>query len=91
MRAHFESLSIDPISGSGTIGRMMNTVVDRYMFKFVQIYALQAADVLAVLLRVGPPLVMRIDAANRAKQMSRGFGVEPILAKKLLTFRDSET
>jgi hypothetical protein len=45
----------------------MNPVIGRNLCDIEGVDALQAANVVAVLLRVGTPLMMRMDAAHRAK------------------------
>ena len=69
---------------------MVHAVVNRYFFDFKGIDPLQTADVEAVLVRVGPPLMMRVDATCRAEEMLRCIRVELIEAKRIIATRDPE-
>ena len=59
-------------------GRMVHTVIGRNRTKIERIYAFQAANVVAVLVGVGPALMMAVDATVRAEVVLRGLRVELI-------------
>jgi hypothetical protein len=65
------------------------TVVNRHLLYFEGVDALQTPDIETVLPGIGPPLVMRVDAACRAEEVLRGVRVELIGAKAVRTFGDS--
>lgn len=59
---------------------MINTIIGRHITDQEGIDALKATDVVTILLQIGSPLMMRINAADRAEIMLRGKGIELIKA-----------
>jgi hypothetical protein len=55
---------------------MVNTIIRWHIIEIKWINPFQASDVVAVLLRVGSALVMRVYATIRAKVMLRGLCIE---------------
>lgn len=69
---------------------MVHAVVSRDVAEVERIDALQATDVVSVLLRVGAPLVVRIDAAHGTEIVLRRHGVELVELQYLLALHDAD-
>lgn len=72
----------------GGIGRMVDSIVDLDIVDFERVNALQATNIEPIFLRIRSALMMRVDSADRAKEMTCYFGVELILAQKLRALYD---
>ena len=58
------------------VRRMVDAIVDRYLGQEIGVDSLKAANVVAVLLREGSPLVMGVDAAVGAEVVLGHPGIE---------------
>lgn len=67
---------------------MINPVENRNRGKIERAYIPEAGDIDAILPRVRPSLMMRIDTASGAKKVFGGFRVELINGQQILPFDD---
>ena len=74
-----------------SIGGMGDSVVDLDIGDFERVDSFQATDIETIFLRVGSPLMMCVDPADCAEEMSRNVRIEPILAQILMACDDSQT
>lgn len=70
---------------------MADAVINRHLGDIEWVDAIEAPNVEAVLLGVGPSLVMGVDTARRAKEMLRGVRVELIATKVVQTRGNSQS
>jgi hypothetical protein len=73
------------------IGWVIHTVVGWDWTEFERIDALQATYVVAVLGRIRPPLMVRVDPALGAVEMFRGPRVELIHPQRVLPLKNADT
>lgn len=69
---------------------MIHPVIDGDFRKIKRAYTDQACSVDAELIRIRPPLVMRVNTAFRAKVVLGGVRVELVKPECLLTRNDTE-
>jgi len=70
---------------------MINTIIGRNIIDQEGIDILKATDVITILLRIGSPLMMRINAADRAEIMLRGKCIELIKAQNIFALDDFDS
>src|SRR3546814_5204238 len=70
--------------------RMVDPVLHRHVGNGKGIYSLQAADVVSVLLRVGPAPMMGVDATGAAEVVPGRVGVELVEPEMLRTSHDAK-
>ncbi len=64
---------------------MIDPIVGLHTWNIKRIDAFKATNVIAILLWIGSPQMMRIDAAVRAEVVLRGHGVELVQPQLLVT------
>src|SRR3546814_8490924 len=74
----------------GSIRRMVDPVLHRHVGNGKGIDSLQAADVVSVLLRVGPAPMMGVDATGAAEVVPGRVGVELVEPEMLRTSHDAK-
>ena len=74
-----------------SIGGMGDSVVDLDIGDFERVDSFQATDIETVFLGVGSPLMMCVDPADCAEEMSRNLRIEPILSQILMACDDCQT
>lgn len=70
---------------------MIHAVVDRNIAELVGIHAFQAADIVSVLVGIGPALVVRVDATDRAEKVLGSVRVELVQPQRILALDDMDT
>ena len=78
-------------TGVTAICWMIYAIHDGNIFQEVRIDVFQAADVVPVLVRERPPLVMRVDAAVGAEVVLGDFGVELVELEMLLALQHGDS
>jgi hypothetical protein len=69
---------------------MVDAVIGRDIWNGKRIYSLKAADVVSVLLGIGPPLMVGVDATIAAEVVLGGVSIELIELKVLSAFDDAD-
>ena len=69
---------------------MVDSVVDLDIFDSEWIDPFQAANIVAILLRIRATLVMCVDAADRAEKVARLICIEPIFSQMLVSLYNPE-
>ena len=72
------------------VGGMLHAIARGHRSEVERIDTLEAAEVVAVLGRVGAALVMRVNAAVHAEPVLRDAGVEPVHAQRVRAPRDMQ-
>jgi hypothetical protein len=77
-----------PPRGSAGVVRVVHAVGDGHLREVEWADAVQAGDVDAVLVRIGPALVVGVDAAARAEEVLGRAGVESIARQGVLALKN---
>jgi hypothetical protein len=72
-----------PDRAASIIG-VLYPIHNRHLSEIEWAHAIKARDIDAILLRVGAPLMVRVDATARAKEMLRLAGIEAVTSQHVL-------